>query len=187
MAAILSCSQCEAPLPVAVLGGLLDQCPSCRRWLKVVAFPALLRDAKKGSFGERAMVEGDSTCFFHSDKKATVVCEGCGRFLCSLCDIEMDGEHVCSACLEAGRGKIGEKIIAERVLYEDMAWGLALLGLLIGPPGVIPAVGAIFVSLRHWRKPQKFGARGKTKKVGAIVLSLGVIGLWGTLITAMLL
>lgn len=185
MPPILSCGKCEVPLPAEAVGGNFIHCPDCQTWIKVVAFPALLGEAKKGSFGERVLVEGESTCFYHSEKKAAVVCEGCGRFLCSLCDIDLNGEHLCSSCLEAGKGKGSLDVDSQRTLYEDIALGLALIGLFIGPFGVIPAVVALFMSIRYWRKPEKIGAWGKTKKVLAIVASLIVMGLWASLLMAL--
>ena len=37
--------------------------------------------------------------------KAVIACESCGRFLCTLCDLEFGGRHICPNCLSAGRKK----------------------------------------------------------------------------------
>ena len=106
---LIQCPKCRAWL----MDGVFNQpefapCPACGMPLQMEVFPALFRKISAGQGGETIIVEGESSCFYHPQKKAVLPCDGCGRFLCALCDCELDGRHFCPACLEAGktRGKI---------------------------------------------------------------------------------
>ena len=126
----------------------LPSCPACRRrtgrWDVQVArawrparragrgarrgFPCAVPAATRGRRGEAVMVEGESSCFYHPQKKAVVPCQGCGRFLCALCDCGLHGEHFCPACLEVGRqkGRI-TRLESQRTLYDAIALAVAVL------------------------------------------------------------
>src|SRR5437868_4454851 len=100
----LSCPKCRQPLTAAVLtGDGTVACMACGASLYVDVFPALFRPVATGKSGETVLVEGESTCFYHPQKKAIVPCDLCGRFLCALCDLELGGQHLCPSCLESGR------------------------------------------------------------------------------------
>src|SRR5437763_12452377 len=117
------CPKCKTPLPAMVLNQLdLTPCPACSVPLQVEIFPALFRRAAAGRDGEAVLVETESTCFYHPQKKAVLPCEACGRFLCVLCDCELHGKHYCPACLEVGRKKRKIKSLeTERTLYDSLA------------------------------------------------------------------
>src|SRR5882757_4158810 len=107
-------------------------CPACGVPLQVEIFPALFRTINPGASGEVIMVEGESSCFYHPQKKAVLPCDSCGRFLCALCDCELNGQHFCPACLEGGRKKKKIKSLENhRVLYDSAALALAVYPMLI--------------------------------------------------------
>ena len=91
----LNCPKCAAVLPTLGLGdsGMMA-CPNCGTDARVVVFPALFRDEAKPVVAEPVMGDGEASCFFHAGKKAVHPCSGCGRFLCSLCDLAS-----CALCL----------------------------------------------------------------------------------------
>jgi len=144
---LLECPKCKAPL----LNGVFNQplptpCSSCRTLLQVEVFPALFRPIGPGHAGEAIMVEGESSCFYHSQKKAVRACDMCGRFLCALCDCELKGRHLCPACLESGQKKQKIQGLEDlRVLYQRQALIVSFIPL-IGPI-------AIFLALRYWKTP----------------------------------
>ena len=107
MAALsVQCPKCQTPLLENAINSFgLAPCPGCQNLLQLEIFPALFRQNAPAQAGEGLLVEGESTCFYHSGKKAVLPCQGCGRFLCALCDCELNGEHFCPACLETGRPK----------------------------------------------------------------------------------
>src|SRR5437879_2481038 len=112
------CPKCKASLGESFFNRTdRTPCTGCEDQLQVEVYPAVFRPASTGRDGELLMVEGESSCFFHPQKKAVVACEGCGRFLCALCDCELHGQHFCPSCLETGKkkGRI-KKIEYERTL-----------------------------------------------------------------------
>src|SRR5262245_51105568 len=96
----LSCPKCKSVLPEALFNRPeLAPCPAWAGPLQIEVFPAYVRPTARGREGEALMVEGESSCFYHPQMKAVLPCEGCGRFLCALCDCELQGKHFCPACL----------------------------------------------------------------------------------------
>ena len=177
----LACPKCNAQVAVETVNrGLLEPCSACGTALQVEVFPALFRRFSPGRDGEVLMVDGESSCFYHPQKKAATPCQGCGRFLCALCDCELHGQHFCPACLEVGRtkGKI-KNIQNERTLYDSIALSLAVLPLLIFYFTVITAPLALYIALRYWKAPLSIVRRTRVRFVVAIILvTLQIIG-WG--------
>src|SRR2546423_5298315 len=130
---LLLCPKCKIGLTTSVANRPnLTPCPACAVPLQVEIFPALFRRIAAGRDGEAVLVEGESSCLYHAQKKAVLPCEGCGRFLCALCDCELHGRHFCPACLEVGKkkGKI-KNLENERTLYDSIALALTIFPLFI--------------------------------------------------------
>lgn len=176
----LTCPGCKATLE----GGALNQpglhpCSNCGLPLQVEVFPAMFRRAAAGRDGELVVVEGDSTCFFHPAKKAVRPCEGCGRFVCALCDCELHGQHYCPTCLETGKkkGKI-KSLENQRTLYDSIALTLAVLPILMWPITFMTAPAALYMSLRYWNAPRGLIRRTKVRYILAIIFSTLQIAGW---------
>ena len=76
-----SCPACRTSLGDGMFNlPELTPCPACGVPVQVEIFPALFRPLARGRDGEALMVEGESSCFYHPQKKAVVPCQGCGRF-----------------------------------------------------------------------------------------------------------
>src|SRR4029077_2679455 len=102
----LTCPKCNAPLPDSVAGTAeASRCPICQVELMIAAFPALRRGIGTGQVGGLGLLEGEAACFYHPERRATVPCDSCGRFLCALCDVDWGGKHFCPGCLESGKRK----------------------------------------------------------------------------------
>jgi hypothetical protein len=147
------------------------------------AFPALLKPVGLSKPAEQIVIEGEASCFYHVQKKAVVACEYCGRFLCSLCDIDFNSQHLCSTCIEAGKKKKNLKNLENRrVLYDDMALAFAILPLISFFFTVITAPIAIFLAIRHWNTPTSIiPRRSKARMLIAIGIALMQVGGWITL------
>ena len=184
------CPKCRSPIGEGSFGGQdFFPCPSCSSALKLEIFPALFRRAQPGRDGEVLVVEGESSCFYHPQKKAARPCDGCGRFLCTLCDCELHGQHFCPACLEAGRtkGKI-KNLENRRTCYDRLAMALAVypialsilyVGFLVMP---LTAPATLFVAVRYWNAPGSLVRRGRARSIVAIVVALLEIAAWVALI-----
>ena len=128
------------------------------------------------------MVEGEASCFYHPQKKALLPCDGCGRFLCALCDCDLNGRHFCPTCLEAGRNKGKIKNLQKgRTLYDSIALSLAVLPVVV-LFGIyftfITAPMALYVAIRYWNAPLGIVRRTKVRYIVAIILSLIQIAVW---------
>jgi hypothetical protein len=180
---LVQCPKCQAWLLDGVFNQTeLSPCPACGVPLQVEVFPALFRRINPGQSGETIMFEGESSCFYHPQKKAVRPCQGCGRFVCALCDCELNGQHFCPACLEAGKtkGKI-KSLENQRTLYDGIALSLAIYPLLIFYFTLVTAPIALFVAIRYWNAPRSLVRRTKIRYITAIILASMQIAGWGLL------
>jgi len=186
-APLIQCPACQAWLLEGVFNQpQLSPCPACGVPLQVEVFPALFRRINPGQSGEIIMVDGESSCFYHPQKRAVLPCQGCGRFLCALCDCELNGQHFCPACLETGKtkGKI-KSLENRRTLYDSIALSLAVYPLLIFYFTLVTAPVALFVAIRYWNAPRSIIRRTRVRYVVAIVLASMQIAGWGFLFVAL--
>lgn len=170
----INCPKCLHLLPEQLLNQHeLQPCPNCRTPFQIEVFPALFRPAETGRTGEIVLSDTEASCFYHAQKRAVVPCAACGRFLCALCDCELNGQHYCPGCLDAGktRGKI-KSLETGRTRYDNIALAVAVLPVLIPFFTIISAPIALFMVLRHWNSP-----RGLTQSSRAALMAAGVIAL----------
>jgi hypothetical protein len=177
---MLACPRCNGALPETFFNvSDLQPCPACHNPVRVEVFPALLAAPEVGLAGEALMVEGESSCFYHPAKRAAAACESCGRFLCALCDVDLNGQHLCPACLETGRRKGRLKQLENRrMLYDSMALTLALAPLLLFYFTIITAPATLYVVIRYWNAPPSIVGRGKWRMVVAFIVALVEIAGW---------
>ena len=170
---LVACTKCHTALPPRLYNmGALRLCPSCHARLQIEVFPAVLRPPGPGSVGENVVVDGEATCFFHATKRAVVPCASCGRFLCAVCDVELNGEHLCSTCIESGRKKGRmQQLESRRTLYDSLALAVSF----------IPMVGApiaLYFAVRYWNAPSSVVRRSRWRMVLAVILAVAQIGIW---------
>jgi hypothetical protein len=153
-------------------------CPSCGVLVQVDVFPALFREPLSGTSGETLLVDGEAGCFYHPKKKAVVSCSACGRFLCALCDVEFNDQHLCTSCLETGKKKHKIKNTENhRTLYDSIVLTLAVVPMLIIWPSIITAPVVIFMAIRYWNAPTSIIPRTKARLIVALIIgSLQTIG-----------
>lgn len=177
---LVACTKCHAPLP-PVLYNLPDlrACPACGARSQTNVFPAALRPPGPSSVGEAVMVDGEASCFYHPTKKAVLPCESCGRFLCAICDVELNGQHLCPGCLESGKkkGKL-KQLENKRTLYDNLALAVAVYPMLLVWTSIIGAPIALYLAIRYWNAPTSIVPRTRWRAVLAIVLALLQIGGW---------
>jgi len=152
MASVLNlpaCPKCRVQLDSGVYNlGQFARCPNCQVQVWVEVFNALFRPLAPGTTSEVVMVAGESACFYHDAKKAVVVCDACGRFLCGLCDCNLNGRHYCPPCLESGAQKRTiEQLEKSRPLHGRQALMLAIV------PLFLTGLAALFIVLRYWKSP----------------------------------
>jgi hypothetical protein len=182
------CPDCRTPIRETEINqARLYRCSGCDRYIQAELFPAFFRESGPVQGPEDVLIEGESTCFYHPAKKAILPCSGCGRFLCSLCDCDLSGQHFCPTCLETGRTKKKIKNIErERTRYDNIALSLVFFPMILFYVTFITAPIAIIVAVRHWNSPPSMIHRTKTRYVVAIILAaLQVVG-WIFLVIALI-
>lgn len=175
MIAALACPKCRMALnPVDYPPDEFRECTNCGAALRMEEFPALRRPAATGQAAEAILIEGEAGCFYHPGKKAVVPCAACGRFLCALCDIELGDQHLCPNCIETSRQKNTLAALeSSRFLYDELALSLSVISLLIC--GILAPV-AMYIGIRHWKKPGSLTSRVRWKIPLALVLSVAQLG-----------
>lgn len=154
-------------------------CPSCSVSIRAEIFPAILRPADgAGSTGSK-ISEGEASCFYHPEKQAVEVCSSCGRFLCSLCELDLAGRCICPVCLEQGR-KTGEfqELVRRRTLYDSIALNAAIVPLFIWPVTLVTSPLALIYSVYVWQKPSSILPRTRVRIIVALILSSLQIAGW---------
>lgn len=150
------------------------ECPHCGKKLAAYVFPALMRAAPAAPAQGPTVIGAESSCFYHAAKRASAACDVCGRFLCDLCDVQIDGEHRCPQCIESSAkekktGRAGQRY----VYYDSVALVLALAGLVLYPFAFMFAPAALYYVFRHWKSPRSVMPRGRWRFVVAAVLAAG--------------
>ncbi len=183
---MLNCPHCSGPLAATSWNSPgLVVCPACGGKVWALAFPALLKAPTPGEAGEKVREAGEASCFFHPGKRAVAPCGRCGRFLCALCDLEFNDEHLCPSCLEAGRTKGKIQTLGNRhVRYDILALWLAIVPLVFCfYTTIIGAPVAIYLVIRHWRSPLGATQRGKNALVWAGVLAVIELAAWAVILS----
>ena len=177
---MIYCSECSAPVDLKSINtGAFERCHACGISSRTDVFPAYKTDISDNDVQEAVLVDDDASCFYHPKKKAVIFCSGCGRFLCALCDVEIDGEHLCFACMEAGKNK---KQISDletgRTIYDSLALRIAVFPILMWPFTIVTAPLALFIVCRYWKAPTSIVGRSKLRFVAAFIVAFAQVAAW---------
>ena len=178
---MLLCTACRASLSMEALAGPGSvRCPGCGATLEISVFPALYRPLESGRPGETLLTDEESACFYHPKKRAVVPCESCGRFLCALCDLDLNGTHYCAPCLETARGRGAfPRLENQRTCHDRIAMAVALYPLLLFfYPTLVTAPVAVFLSARALRAPGSLVHGARIRCVLAMLIATAEIVVW---------
>ena len=170
---MIRCTKCTAPLAHESFNKrTLVPCVSCGALSRVDVFPAIFENLSAGKAGEFLLTDDEASCFYHPNKQAVIACSNCGRFLCSLCDLELNDRHLCAACLESGKKKRDIKNLENHwILYDNIALALAFFPLIIWPITILTAPLAVFFVIRYWKTPSSIIKRSKIRAIIGLILS----------------
>jgi hypothetical protein len=156
----------------------LAACPSCRALLRADVYPALYKSLPVGLSGQTLHMDKEASCFYHPRKKAVIPCSACGRFLCALCDVKFNGDHLCPACLEKGKTKRKIKNLENhRTCYDTIALLIATVPMLIYWFTIITAPLTIFLTVKFWKAPSSIVPRTKVRFIlAALIAGLQITG-----------
>ncbi|MBI9076891.1 MAG: hypothetical protein JEZ02_15900 [Desulfatibacillum sp.] len=170
---MVNCPSCEAQFRPAVFNsGRPEPCPLCNKKFQTEVFPALTATQEETQRSE-TLVDEQAGCYFHPAKKAATVCEVCGRFVCALCDLDINGVHMCPHCLETGKKKgTIEALDNSRMLYGKMALYTAFFSFFISVLSGFLAPITFYIIIRYWKAPGSITGSGKGRFVVAGILAL---------------
>jgi hypothetical protein len=173
----IACAGCSFALPKELWNREeAVRCPWCSQQVQVRVFPAIHR-THAGMAPEALQTETEASCFYHPQSRAFIPCQECGRFLCSLCDLEVEGRHICPRCFESGLSahKI-ETAEPRRVMYDSMALAMATLPAFMIWPALIGAPWTLFLVIRRWNAPSSVVPRTKIRFILAALFAVAEIG-----------
>ncbi len=177
MPAAVLCLNCSHAIPEEYWNDREETtCRGCGERVVARVFPAFHRTP--GAAGPaRIEDEGESSCFYHPTNQAAIACDGCGRFLCSLCDLDLDGRHLCPACLERGVAvEKADSLEERRTQYDLLALHLVTWpAMLIWLP-IFTAPAALYLIIRHWNAPMSIVPRRRWRRWVALLLAVIELG-----------
>jgi hypothetical protein len=185
------CSACQTSIPLESWNGFEPlPCPGCGTPVQAVVFPAITRSIVS-PVPEPVTGEGEASCYYHAGNRAKAACEDCGRFLCSVCDLDAGPRHLCPACFTT-RMRSGQspEFVQSVRLYDSIALTVALLPnvvVVLIMMTLLTAPGVIGFTLWNWKKPTSVTPRNKWRFVVAIVVAaLDIVIIFGSLAAAVL-
>ena len=178
--ATFPCPKCKTALAIEPgTAEIVAACPHCGEPVEAYFFPAFFRSLDTGAAAAALADHTEASCFYHPQKQALRVCDGCGRMICALCSVDLGAEHLCPTCIATGKKK-GKLATLEdtRTRYDTIALSLAVLGLVVYMFAIFLAPAAIYISIRHWNSPGSLLGSGKTRFVLAILIALATLVFW---------
>jgi hypothetical protein len=172
-AATFPCPKCQTPLGIEPgMAEATVTCPRCTAQIEAYFFPGFFRPMQAGTSASVLVDHTEASCFYHPQKQALQVCDGCGRMICALCSIDLGTEHLCPSCISSGKkkGKI-TTLEDNRTRYDSIALSLAIFGMFCYPFAIFLLPAAIYVAIRHWNSQGSLLGVSKTRFVLALVVA----------------
>jgi hypothetical protein len=181
------CGALSWPLPPDLRSSEEEMtCPICRAPVLVNVFPAFAH-SHTGSIPQPLGENTEASCFYHLRSRASTPCDECGRFLCSLCTLEIPGAKLCPVCFEASvRGRKLQHLETSRTMHDSIALALATVPALMVWPVFITAPLTLFWIGRHWNSPTSILPRSRWRFYFAGLLAVAEIALIAVVIVAIL-
>jgi uncharacterized RDD family membrane protein YckC len=173
----LECSVCNAALSEQALrAGETARC-SCGESYRFVVFGAACRPPRRGEPAARR-VEQEASCFFHSDNVASATCDGCGRLLCRVCEVTLEGHHRCPTCLAPAPDRAFSRALDnERWMQDSITLLIAALPpFAFWPMSPLTACYALYRTKRYYGQRQSIVPRTRVRFVLAALLAIVELG-----------
>ena len=153
-------------------------CSLCGQRVEVRVFPAIQNDGP-GARPQAILGAEEAGCYYHPNNRAVTPCDNCGRFLCALCDLPLDGKHLCPHCVETGvRSNKLAAADTQRTHYDSLALALATWPMLLFYFSLFTAPIALYYVIRYWKLPQSVLPRTRTRFVVAGLLAVMQLTGW---------
>ena len=177
---MLNCAKCNSPLPGQMINTYSAvPCPSCAAHSRTDVYPALYREIPPGRAGDSLQLDKEAGCFYHPRKKAVVPCSVCGRFVCALCDVALNGQNLCPSCFEKGKTKRKIKNLEnQRTCYDTIALLVATASILFYWFTIMTAPFVMYLTILHWNSPSSIIPRTKIRFVLAFIIASLQLVIW---------
>lgn len=166
----IRCNNCQLRLPVYEAGSHDITCKGCRTVNHVYAYPALWVKPVDAPTQTLQAGSEQASCFYHEENLADVACDYCGRFICSLCAIDMGQKILCPGCIEKSDQHEMDSddvdLLKSYIRYDRKALQMSLI-----PLGVTAFV-ALYYIFRYCTKPVSMLSKPKLTWVFATLFAL---------------
>lgn len=178
-----ACPKCKTAFSVEPgTADLKSACPTCASELEAHFFPAFFQPIEAGAMALPLLDQADASCFYHPQKQAVHVCDGCGRLVCALCSIDLDAQHLCPSCVSSGKKKGRLQALENsRIRYDSIALVLAVMGIFTSFFSLILAPAALYIVVRHWKSPRSLTGSGRIKLILAAFIAFTALLLWSSI------
>ena len=167
----IACALCSYPVPTESWNREEGfRCSGCAQNVRALVFPAV-HNTGSGESPAALQGETEASCFYHPSSRAAQVCQDCGRFLCHLCDLEIDGRHICPRCLDRA-----DVFVPSRQMYDTIALAISTFPVLLFWPAIVGAPWALVLVFRRWNAPSSLVPRTKVRFILAALFALAEIG-----------
>jgi len=154
----VTCPSCDTPIQwmsVSPEGTIAGNCTHCERPLAGRIFPRFFNSSGQAVASREVFVSGKAACYNHESKEAVTACDHCGRFLCSLCELPLEGKTYCPVCMEKlDRDGNIQTFKHHETRHDSIAVALALLPLLLWPFTIITGPLTIVYIWKYWSTPR---------------------------------
>jgi hypothetical protein len=170
----ITCPRCRTQLEVEPgTEETHSACPQCAGPIEAYFFPAFFRPVQAGMVASSIGDTSEASCFYHPQKQAVGVCDGCGRMVCALCSVDLGNEHLCPTCISSGKKK-GKLTTLEdrRTRYDNVAMALAIGSFFFPYLFFLLPPASIYVAIRYWTRPGSLLGVSHARFVIAILVAL---------------
>ncbi len=179
-----ACRHCRKPLPAEATGApALMPCPACGTKQLIRAYPAAAVPAGTQTVPDATRGTEQAGCFNHPGRPAEELCADCGRFICTLCVLELQQRLLCPACLsKCVAPETATAIVRRQPRYDKIAMMLAWLPLFFWPVTLFTGPATVVIGIRHWKRPGSLPGFGRLRL--ALALLFGMLQTAGWLLMA---
>ena len=180
------CPRCGGYLDLDRLPAGEQICPGCGGTFLATPFRPPEARARVDSVAE-AGPEGAVPCARHPGNAAAGNCTRCGVFMCSLCEIDIEGQELCPGCFDRLSAE-GSLLSAQTRIrdFRGMALSLGILGLLASCFGLITGPLTLFFVAQASRQRRLWSEKGGIASlVVAALLGVAQIAFGAFLVFAM--
>ncbi len=185
---MISCKKCGCSLSETLVNtdGFVF-CPACAVPFIVRVYPAASATVSVDQGPDAARKEEQAGCFYHPGRPAEVVCAGCGRFICALCEVDLQHRHFCPACVRQQMEKEeSAEIVRAHVRFDKIAFYLAIVPLFVWPATLLTGPAAMIMGIRYWNRPVSLVTTGRPRLAAAVLVGgLQTLG-WLSLVVVVL-